>query len=382
MEEITITTGNTRIIKTCEAFKQAIKLSRLPKRCFDCAKFLQESNQYRPAEILYTEALTLYRTLAKGNPAVYLPYVAMVLNNLGNLMERNSQRYSEADVLYTEAFDIFRMLAKGNPALHPTYMADTLNNLGNLVANDSQRFAEAEALYTDALTFYRALAQEDDEVYLPYVADTLNSLGNLVANDSQRFAEAEALYTDALSLYRSLVRDFRTNMTSLYLPYVAGMLDNLGNLVKQDSQRCSEADALHSQAMDIRRTLAKGNPDLHPIDVANTLNGMGHRLAKQDNLHRSEAETLLTAALRLARLLAQDNYVAGMLYNLGNLVKEDGQRRSEAEALYTEALDILRTLAKGNPALYLPSVAKMLDNLRDLEIRQGGHAANGADSID
>ena len=212
--------GEQRIAQTSSYFDKALKSGRTPKRLFTYAVFLQENNQYQDAETFYHEALTSFRQLAKDNPAVYQPYVAGTLNNLGLLVAADNQRRTQAETLYTEALTIRRQLAKDNPAVYQPDVATTLNNLGNLVAADSQRRTQAETLYTEALTRYRELAKDNPAVYQPYVAMTLNNLGILVAADSQRHKQAEALYNEALTSFRQLAKD----NPAVYRPYVAETL--------------------------------------------------------------------------------------------------------------------------------------------------------------
>jgi nephrocystin-3 len=56
------------------------------------------------------EALEIYRRLADKEPQVYEPYVAMTLNNLGNVLD-NLRRFEEAEGAYREALGIYRRLA-------------------------------------------------------------------------------------------------------------------------------------------------------------------------------------------------------------------------------------------------------------------------------
>ena len=306
--------GDQRIAQTSGYFEKALKSGRTPKRLFAYAKFLQDNNQYRAAETLYTEALSILRELAKDNPAVYQSYVAMTLNNLGILVAADSQRRKEAETLFTEVLSSYHELAKDNPVVYQPDVAMTLNNLGALVAADSQRRKEAETLFTEALSSYHELAKDNPAVYLPYVAMMLNNLGFLVADDSQRRKEAETLYTEALTLRRQLAKD----NPAVHLPNVATTLNNLGILVAADSQRRKEAETLFTEVLSSYHELAKDNPAIYQPDVAMTLS------------------------------------------NLGLLVADDSQRRKEAETLYTEALNSYRKLAKDNPAVYLPDVANTL----------------------
>jgi tetratricopeptide (TPR) repeat protein len=186
---------NDRIAQTSQFFEQALKSARTPDNIFAYAVFLQENNQFKDAECWYREALDSYRQLAKDNPALYLPDVAMTLNNLGILVKADTQRRAESENLFKEVLDSYRQLAKDNPAVYLPNVAITLNNLGNLVSADTQRRAEAENLYKEALDSYRQLAKDNPTVYLPYVAMTLNNLGALVSADTQRIGIYTTLYT-------------------------------------------------------------------------------------------------------------------------------------------------------------------------------------------
>jgi hypothetical protein len=291
--------GDQRIAQTSGYFEKALKSGRIPDRLFAYAKFLQDNNQYRAAETLYTEALNSYRQLAKDNPAVYLPDVAMTLNNLGILVKADSQRRKEAETLYTEALNSYRQLAKDNPAVYLPDVAMTLNNLGILVVDDSQRRKEAETLYTEALTLRRQLSKDNPAVYQPDVANTLTNLGILVAADSQRRKEAETLYTEALTLRRQLAKD----NPAVYLPNVAATLNNLGLLVSDDSQRRKEAETLYTEALTLRRELANDNPAVYLSDVANTLAAFGW--AYLDWNEPTQALPLLQESAQLFAPLAQ-----------------------------------------------------------------------------
>ena len=82
---------------------------------FEYAYFLWEENQFHLVEEPYTEALEIYRELAKTNPAAYLPDVADTLNNLAVLHDDNN-RYEDAEKEYTEALKIYEAFAKYAPA--------------------------------------------------------------------------------------------------------------------------------------------------------------------------------------------------------------------------------------------------------------------------
>jgi tetratricopeptide (TPR) repeat protein len=287
--------GEQRLAKTRELFELALKSARTPENVFAYAYFLSENNQFADAERYYREALNNLRELAKDNAAVYVPDVAMTLNNLGLLVAADSGRRGDAEKLYQEALSIRRELAKDNAAVYVPDVAGTLNNLANLVKADSGRRGEAEKLYQEALSIRRELAKNNAVVYVPDVAGTLNNLANLVAADSGRRGEAEKLYQEALNDCRELAKD----NAAVYLPYVATTLNNLANLVAADSGRRGEAEKLYQEALNDYRELAKDNAAVYVPDVANTLMNFG--LAY---LHWQEPELALKYLQEAAEILA------------------------------------------------------------------------------
>ena len=80
----------------------------------------------------------------------------------------------------------------------------TLNDLGFWI--DSRTgWTKPASTIEEALKIHRQLAQQDPDKYLPYVAGTLNNLGFLDRNQN-RIEEARAHYNEALDLYRKLLQ--------------------------------------------------------------------------------------------------------------------------------------------------------------------------------
>ena len=101
----------------------------------------------------HEETLKVSRDLAQKDPDVYLPDVAMTLNNLG-VLHRAENRMAEARKVYDEALDLYRDLAKKNPDVYLPDVAMTLNNLGVLHRAEN-RMVEARKAFEEALSIYR-----------------------------------------------------------------------------------------------------------------------------------------------------------------------------------------------------------------------------------
>ncbi len=80
------------------------------------------------SEKAFIEALEIYKELAKTNPSVYNPDIAMTFNNLANLYKRVN-KLKEAEEAFIEALNIRRELVKANPSAYSHDLADILNDL-------------------------------------------------------------------------------------------------------------------------------------------------------------------------------------------------------------------------------------------------------------
>ena len=119
-----------RYDKTVEYFEQSLEAAHTVDNTLEYAYFLQQHNQIIAAIPFYTEALENYRRLALAD-AMYLPDLAMTLNNLG-LLQRDKNEFPAAEARYQEALAIQRRLAEANPQAYLPNLANMLNNLANL----------------------------------------------------------------------------------------------------------------------------------------------------------------------------------------------------------------------------------------------------------
>ncbi|MBP5421513.1 MAG: tetratricopeptide repeat protein [Paludibacteraceae bacterium] len=216
----------------------------------------------------------------------------------------------------------------------------------------------AEDYYVKSLKECRERSKEDP-LYKRHVAMTLNNLA-VLHSDCNRFEIAESEYREALEIRRKLAKD----NPDAFLPDVATTLNNLGNL-HRDLNRFEIAEVEYQEALEIRRKLAKDNPDAYLPDVAMTLNNLAIQHSKLNRFEIAEVE--YQEALEIRRKLAKDNPdaflpdVATTLNNLAILHKNLNQFEN-AEAEYQEALETYREL-KAYPDAYLPNVAMTLNNL-------------------
>ena len=317
-----------------------------------------ECGEFSEAEKYYKKALEIERDLAGKSPEPSNPYIAMILNSLGNIYW-TTHKFNEAESLYTAALDMYRNLAEETPDAYTPHVAAILTNLGTLY-KDTRKFSEAENMYKKALQMRRDLAKKNPDTYTGDVAMTLNSLGSLYWTVHE-FDEAETVYRKALDQYRKLAQ----KSPEQYTPDLAVALSNLGVLY-WNTQQLDKAETVYTEALQIKRDLAEKNPDRYMCDVAMILNNLGILYSTTQQFNK--AETLLTEALHIKRDLAEKNPdvynqdISRTLTNLG-IIYRNIQKFDEAEKAYTEALQIRRDLAEKNPDVYLPQVSATLANL-------------------
>ena len=256
-------------------------------------------------------------------------------------------RFDEAELAYKAAIEASPESLEANFAF-------------GVFSEELNRYNQAEVAYGKCLKLGRQLAQRNPDTYLPYVAGTLNNLGNLDRHQN-RMDEARQAYEEALKAFQELAH----KNPETYLPYVALTLNNLG-VLDGDQNRMDEARQAYEEALKAFRELAHKNPETYLPDVALALNNLG--ALDHDQNRMDEARQAYEEALKTYRGLAQKNpetylpYVALALNNLG-LLDGDQNRRDEARQAYEEALKIRRELARKNPETYLPDLATTLNNL-------------------
>ncbi len=222
------------------------------------------------------------------------------------------------------------------------------------------KFLQDHNQFNKASQYYEQILKDFSDTLDPTnKARTLNNLGNLQSNNNE-LDKAEQSYSEALDIRRDLAK----GNPQAFLPHLAETFNNLGNLQKNNNE-LDKAEQSYNEALGIYRTLAKENPQAYLPGVAITLNNLGNLQSNNNELDK--AEQSYSEALDIRRDLAKNNPqaflpdVAMTLNNMGNL-QSNKNELDRAEESYSEALDIRRDLAKGNPQAFLPDLAMTLSN--------------------
>ncbi|MCI0487417.1 MAG: tetratricopeptide repeat protein [Blastocatellia bacterium] len=106
----------------------------------------------------------------------------------------------------------------------------------------------------------------------------------------RRMEEAEEAYREGLAIRRKLAQ----LQPQVYEPYVAGTLNNLGNVLR-DLRRMEEAEEAYREGLELCRR------NDTPVQMVKTLSGLGDLLMKQESWH--EATEALNEAMEQVELL-------------------------------------------------------------------------------
>ena len=304
------------------------------------------------------QAVDCYRTLAEARPDVFLPNLAMSLNNLSVQQSDNGDR-TGALASIQEGARHYRTLADASPDVFLPNLATSLNNLSNQQSGNGDRTG-ALASIQEAARHYRTLADARPDVFLPNLATSLNNLSNQQSDNGDRTG-ALASIQEAVQIRRTLA-DARPDV---FLPDLATSLNNLSNQQSGNGDRTGALASIQ-EAVQIRRTLADARPDVFLPNLATSLNNLSNQ--QSDNGDRTGALASIQEAVQIRRTLADarpDVFLPDLAGSLNNLsVQQSGNGdRTGALASIQEAVQIRRTLADARPDVFLPNLATSLNNL-------------------
>lgn len=202
--------------------------------------------------------------------------------------------------------------------------------------------------------YYEKALEVDRDV--EYLFDYANFL-----KEHKQYKDATPFYEEALEIRRTFAR---TNPQT-FLPDLATTLNNLG-VLHWNTNNLEQAEAEHKEALEIRRTLAQTNPQAFLPDVATTLNSLGVLHWNKNELEKAERE--FEESLEIRRFLSQTNpqtfllYVATTLSNLAGLHWKIN-KLEKAEREFEKALELCRSFAQADSQTFLPYVAVILTNM-------------------
>ncbi|MAT53114.1 MAG: hypothetical protein CMN32_01440 [Saprospirales bacterium] len=263
----------TKALELCEA--------ALAKPCTDRQRagllnikgvVLMKQNKSAEARTVMEEALGVQLELIKTDSVLFLPHLAMLLENLGHIYY-NQRELRKAQAHYEQAIFIWRDLVAHNPEGAYAKAASTLGALA-LVYRDYGQPAQADTLFRQSLFLLRQLAAQQPGKYDADLATTLGNLG-LLYSDWADAATADDWLRESGAIWQQL---FEANPLT-YQPDLARNLQNRGRLYVMNGQ-WALADSCLSEAMNLYAELEAQQPGAYQGLIAATLNLQGVRFEK------------------------------------------------------------------------------------------------------
>jgi tetratricopeptide (TPR) repeat protein len=320
---------------------------------------LSNAGLYEDAVAAGWEALMLQRRLVEQTPDTHEPELANALGNIG-IDLWHAGLLAESVAAMREAVDIYRRRAAYDPVAYDEDLAAELTNLtGALIGMG--RFADALDPAREATaTFVRLPGLDLERASAERnLAIVLGSLG--------RYAEAVPVIEAAVSVFRGLARE----QPQVHIVDLADSLQTLGNQLA-GANRHDEALAAAEQSVGLMRRLAAANPAAHERSLALSLTSLANRLS-----HRGDHSSAVAAgeeAVHIARRSAVPTPVLGVaLNNLARHLARDGNNDT-ALATIQEAIAVWNALADIDPSTYGDRLIRALAIREELtrDLRQEG----------
>ena len=314
-----------------------------------------------PTELALEGMLSNGRIHSEGAKCLVTEFVRILFEHTDKIAEEVKRLREAGDNYLADTLDEIKRVLTGESkqGLTTVYEGFKTREQQNevRVLKELIEAAQIQFSFGEARSFYERLIELSPTVehHFEY-AYLLQSL-----ND---FEKARHHYEEALQIRRELAKQ----NPEAYLPEVATSLNNLGVLLR-DTNDLKKAQDYYEKALQIRRELAQQNPEAYLPEVAASLNNLGNLLRDTNDLEK--AQDYHEEALQIRRELAQQNpeaylpEVATSLNNLGVLLRDTNDLK-KAQDYYEKALQIRRELAQQNPEAYLPEVAASLNNLGNL----------------
>jgi tetratricopeptide (TPR) repeat protein len=227
------------------------------------------------------------------------------------------------------------------------------------------RHAEAEKVYGETLADIRKVLAANASLPPPLnsgpltrlfteaVASLLNDLGVLYL-DTQRPKPAITAFSESLDLRRRLAREDPEK----YDLHVLGTLSNLCSVV-QDADQLSEAEATCSEAVAKSRELMKTKPEQYAQIFSVSIMNLGSTYAAQRRPHEAQS-AFLDAVNKMREMVPsgsagsaeQNQRLAAALVNLARCYIESG-RHTDADKVLIEARAIGERLTEHSRTKYL-----------------------------
>lgn len=333
-----------------------------------CLAFASKVADKKAARMLYERALGIYQNLAKENPKVYEPNLAMSYSYLAELLRR-MEEYREAKGLYVEALQLYRKLAEKNPKVYEPELAVNCRDMGILL-QCMEEYEKARGLYMEALNIHRKFAENTPAVYEPQVATDCLQLGDLLGN-MKKYEEAGKFLVEAVEIF---IR-FMEEIPNKYENLLVLSSDNLICLLKING-KFREVGNLYRRILKLYGHLEENNPEKYAASFESFCDKLINLANNIKNYNKIEEQQEILEIYRCLAEVKPEKYepdMADICHNLAYALKKVNKSQ-QAGKLYKEALEIRKRLYDVEPEIYASKLAisyrRMAEWLYDAEKKE------------
>jgi eukaryotic-like serine/threonine-protein kinase len=264
------------------------------------------------------------------------------------MLYRETGRTDLAEDAFQHALSIFQSLVETHPEV-PQFQRDLASGCQELALLyfASARTQEAETAMQRSVQLCKQLAEShpDDQKHQLALVACYRNFGSMYAQTGRPLL-AESTIKNAQAVLRSLSSDdAQVKELSAQTSHALGALYHTTNR--------KEAEKAYQQALDLRKALAKTDPDSQ-ADLIRSYRALGMLYVESDRY--PQAEKSQSQALALCKRLADSHptvpeyqkLLAGTYMELANVYLETGPY-DKAETNYRQALEIQESLAAANP---------------------------------
>ena len=264
------------MVKDPDAYSQVYAYA-----CGNLGSYYYSIGDYRQAENVRSEQLSVLRRCAEQNRQASLPDLAGALTAKGDLRNYVLGDFDSAMPFYEEALSIRRELFAKDPSAFKAGLASLLDCIGD-ACKFSGRFEAAENNYAECLKLRRELVEESRETYLAGLSIVLRDYGELKRLIGDMDGSGTML-SEALKYDRELMEcDRISNLWGL-----SESLRIIGDLNLSAGRLDDAEDAIRESVAGMRE-LASDSPMRHEVYLARAL-------AALCNVLKSKGESSLEA---------------------------------------------------------------------------------------
>ena len=226
-----------------------------------------------------------------------------------------------------------------------------------LFLQNQNKFQKAIKLYQDSLDLAKKLAGAEQKIISSNSVSIANTLNNLamVQKDSNKIEDAEESYLNALTIKESLSKVD----PEIFEPSLMRTINNFASFYITIAEYGKALNLLNKR-LRLCKNLSDKRPEKYLKYYAMTLHNLGLVHKKENKL--TAAEKYYYQALEIRRQLAENGSEESLLdlaMTIGNLANtyEELNNSKSAEKLHTESLQLFNTLAEKNPGKFGPDLA-------------------------